>query len=251
MVSRGPKKRELDDLIAGAAQYAQSWKASVISLMQRWHSEPAKKPKVGRPNQLPRPNYEDRQWARDLKALKAAPDDRRLNNKFRLRFRMPLEMFEDLVQMCIDRGWFPEQATDCTGRVGPHLRLKVLSVLRVLGRAACFDDCEEGTGIDEETLRTFFHEFTKKFRTELFPVWCRPPEGEEVLCALNDCLALLNVCDVSADRQDNEGIRAVRFARLRWQRRCCARALVALPCCMAQHLPRERGFSDYGLQRGG
>ena len=147
--------------------------------MQRWHSEPVKKQKVERPNQPPRPNYEDRQWARDPKALKNSPNDRCLNNKFRLRFRMPLEMFEDLVQMCIDRGWFPEQATDCTGRVGPHLRLKVLSVLRVLGRAACFDDCEEGTGIDvdEGALRTFSHASTKKIRTELFPVWCRPPEG--------------------------------------------------------------------------
>lgn len=99
----------------------------------------------------------------------------------------------DLVGMCIDRGWFPEQSADALGRKGPHVQLKVLSMMRVLGRAVCLDECKTGTGIKEEILRVFFHAFCEKFAIEVFPMVCKPPTGIEVIavvsCSTDLCCA--------------------------------------------------------------
>ena len=48
--------------------------------------------------------------------------------------------------------------------------MKVLAVLRILGRGMCLDGIQELSGISSSTTRTFFHAWTKKFRETLrFP----------------------------------------------------------------------------------
>jgi len=88
---------------------------------------------------------------------------------FRRRFRMPHLLFNSLVQVMLDEKWFPkfgEQGSgpvDASGRIGASLHVKVLSVLRVIGRGVCFDECYDGSGCGEESIRVFFHEFTAVF----------------------------------------------------------------------------------------
>lgn len=54
--------------------------------------------------------------------------------------------------------------------------MKVLSVLRILGRGGCFDNQYDGTGISEEALRVFFHDFCKFFSEQYFHVFVAPPQ---------------------------------------------------------------------------
>ena len=88
---------------------------------------------------------------------------------FRRRFRMPYSLFTGLVQVMLDENWFPKIGkngsgpVDASGRVGASLHVKVLSALRVIGRGVCFDECFDGSGCGEESIRIFFHDFTAIF----------------------------------------------------------------------------------------
>lgn len=63
---------------------------------------------------------------------------------FRRRFRLPLPAFDYLMTQA--RKWFPNaDRPDAAGRPSVPLELKVLGVLRILGRGVCFDDIEELT----------------------------------------------------------------------------------------------------------
>jgi len=70
---------------------------------------------------------------------------------FRARFRVPYAIVELATE------WFPP-SYDAIGREYCPITLKVLEVLRMLGRGAVVDDVVEGTGMNNETVRTFFHE---------------------------------------------------------------------------------------------
>lgn len=52
---------------------------------------------------------------------------------FRRRFRVPFPVFERLTQIAVELG-FPLRPRGANGRLGVPLKLKVLGVLRVLGR---------------------------------------------------------------------------------------------------------------------
>lgn len=96
---------------------------------------------------------------------------------FRGRFRTTHDFFLSLVVKV--KELFPFHAKkDALGKSPGPIELKVLGVLRVLGRGVCFDDCQEGTNIDKETHRIFFHAFCKKFARKYYPIYCRGPETE-------------------------------------------------------------------------
>jgi len=59
------------------------------------------------------------------------------------------------------------------------IELKILGVLRRLGRGGCFDDAWDGSGIDQETNRIFFHKFCKLFSEEFFSMYVKPPTTPE------------------------------------------------------------------------
>jgi len=166
-------------VLAAVLHYAQQRRRQGFMFLKALASE-GPKPKRTRPNQQDRPDYEDRQWARDLRHKDIDDMTKPAGKAFRRGFRVPNAFLNRLVGMCVDRGWFPEHGIDALGRKGPHVRLKILSVLRVLGRAVCFDECKTGTGINEETLRVFFHAFCKHFAKEIFPMYCKPPTGIEI-----------------------------------------------------------------------
>lgn len=80
---------------------------------------------------------------------------------FRRRYRLPGEIFDRIVSICKARRWFDIAETDASNRATAPIELKILGVLRVLGRGWVFDDLEEITGLKRETHRKFFHEFCK------------------------------------------------------------------------------------------
>ena len=45
----------------------------------------------------------------------------------------------------------------------------------MLGRGGCFDNQYDGSGIDEETLRTFFHNFCEFFASRYYDIFIHPP----------------------------------------------------------------------------
>lgn len=96
---------------------------------------------------------------------------------FRLRFRVPWDLYKRLVDEIRELEWFSENP-DAAGRPSSSLELKILGVLRVLGRAFTFDDLEEVTLISKEVHRNFFHQFIRKFATHYYPLKVKPPSTE-------------------------------------------------------------------------
>jgi hypothetical protein len=69
---------------------------------------------------------------------------------------VPFPLFERLTEMTRVNAWFSEEK-DCAGRRAAPLELKILGVLRVLGRGYCFDGIDELNFISAESNRVFFH----------------------------------------------------------------------------------------------
>jgi hypothetical protein len=126
-----------------------------------------------------RPDYKSSVWGRMLVNPRIQdPDDRKGGKLFRRRFRVPYPLFEDLVSTTRGSRIFLE-GPDCRGVMAAPLELKILAVLRVLGRGYCFDGVEELTMISAEVLRVFFHKFVAHFARDNFSKYCNPPETPE------------------------------------------------------------------------
>ena len=126
-----------------------------------------------------RENYDYSCWGRMVVNDRMKdPGDRKGGKLFRRRFRVPYPLFEQLVAMTRDAGWFSEKP-NCTGQAGAPLELKILAVLRVLGRGYCFDGVEELCLISAENLRTFFRKFVSLFSRENFSKYCSHPQSPE------------------------------------------------------------------------
>jgi hypothetical protein len=106
------------------------------------------------------------------------PSDAKGGKLFRLRFRVPFPLFQRLVDMTRANNWFTEKK-DCAGRLAAPLELKILGVLRVLGRGYCFDGIEELSFISREVNRTFFHTWCELFSKKYFSIYCNPPSTKE------------------------------------------------------------------------
>ena len=128
----------------------------------------------------------DAPWQRMLdgcsKGSNTINDEQSRDGKyFRRRFRMPHSLFMTLVDVVLAEQWFPKYGPegqgpkDCTGNHGASLHVKLLSVFRVLGRGVVFDECFDGSGCGEESIRTFFHLFTAKFAQRYYAQVVQPP----------------------------------------------------------------------------
>ena len=136
----------------------------------------------------------DAPWQKMLdgsaKGLNTIQDPNSRDGKyFRRRFRLPHELFESLIKTMLDvrDPWFPIYGTtgegpmDCTKNRGASLHVKVLSVLRVLGRGVTFDECFDGSGCSEEVIRGFFHTFVSIFCRKLFKQVIFPPHTAKTI----------------------------------------------------------------------
>jgi hypothetical protein len=100
---------------------------------------------------------------------------------FRRRFRVPWSFYKAIVKHVGEDENFSElmPGPDALGRPPTLLDLKVLGVLRVLGRYVTFDDIEELNGISAETNRKFFHDFVRLYSTHVYPIAVRWPDPDE------------------------------------------------------------------------
>jgi hypothetical protein len=79
---------------------------------------------------------------------------------FRKRFRVPFRIFESLVSWT--NQWLSREGhheTNASGIPAIPTSLKVLAVLRILGRASCADGIEELCGMSVPTTLKFLHRF--------------------------------------------------------------------------------------------
>ena len=136
-------------------------------------------PRPGGTNATGRKNYAESTWARMLRDQSAqlkshtSPESK----VFRNRFRVPFAIFERLALWA--KGWHEKGKADASGRRRIPTELKVLGVLRILGRATCFDGIEELSSISVPTMQGFFHQFTSKVRSELYDLHVHMPKTKE------------------------------------------------------------------------
>jgi hypothetical protein len=98
--------------------------------------------------------------------------------QFRVRFRFPYPLYLRLLDCCRDHHMFSDSTHNCAGSPAVPLELKILGVLRVLGRGNCFDDIAEltGSGFQGDVHRRFFHDFCKLFSEHYSPIYIKPAD---------------------------------------------------------------------------
>ena len=140
-----------------------------------------------------RPQYELSTWGMMLANPRSKdPGDRKGGQLFRRRFRVPFPVFEEIVAMTRTNGWFTE-GRDAVGIMAAPLELKILGVLRVLGRGYCFDGVEELCFISGEVLRKFFHRFCECFSAKYFSVYCSAPSTAEEIAHVTGVYARMGL----------------------------------------------------------
>lgn len=167
---------------------------------------------------LVRINYDETTWGvllRDPSRLRVPGSDDAL--LFRRRFRVPFAMFERLVQWT--EAWWKDKHNDrdASGRIAPPVRLKVLGVLRMLGRGSCLDDIKELCGASEPTMHAFFEEWCAWFREEIYPRFVHPPMDKDELESAMLAYALVGL---------NGAFTSTDAVHLRWDK--CPAALKTL-----------------------
>ena len=142
-------------------------------------------PRPGRSNLNGRNNYESSCSGRMLKLdeLKLRDPTSEESRIFRLRFRIPFAMFELLLSWVND--WLQNTvrlgSSDCTGRQSVPTPLKLLGVLRILGRGACLDGTKELSKMSESTMWRFFHEFCAWHTEVIYPKFVSVPKTRHEL----------------------------------------------------------------------
>ena len=147
----------------------------------------------GRSNRTGRKDYDDSTWGRMLRNERERLLDSNSEEAktFRLRFRVPFKMFEILLDWTTDWLQGREKESDCTGRARVPVSLKLLGVLRILGRGTCLDGIKELADMSETTMWKFFHSFCAWFRREIYPIYVRrPTTHSEIAKAMGPYAAL-------------------------------------------------------------
>lgn len=104
--------------------------------------------------------------------------------EFRRKFRVPLPVFESIVERCKRSGEsiFNSTETLIGGKKAIPLELKIMAVLRTLAGGMLFTDTADATGfMSETTANKFFRDFNKIFQQLFFEEFICPLKGEEFL----------------------------------------------------------------------
>ena len=78
---------------------------------------------------------------------------------FRLNFRIPIQLFDHLVDICRKYNIFEEKKQD----MKIHMKYKLLCCLKILGRDLCLHEVGFNNFISKESVRRWFHLFLKNF----------------------------------------------------------------------------------------
>ena len=112
---------------------------------------------------------------------------------FRTRFRVPYPVFLKLLTWTKEWHEGEGHGTDCSGRARIPTELKLLGVLRILGRSTCFDGIYELSGISVPTMHKFFHSFTSWFADKIYPDFVFTPQTMDDLVKIQAAYALLGL----------------------------------------------------------
>ena len=164
----------------------------IEKLVARRNSLNRKKIRARRsPPEVPRdrnPNYWILPWGQlvtRLSSIEGGPSiDSREGKLFRRRFRVPYDVYCKLVMMCLEKKLFglnSEKVADVAKRNICPIEIKLLAVLRILGRSWNFDDIAEATLMGETTARRAFHTFCENFVMEFYDIYVCRPVGDKLV----------------------------------------------------------------------
>jgi hypothetical protein len=111
-------------------------------------------------------------------------DDSSTGRLFRRRFRVPWSIYCKIVQMCKDKDIFGVRARDRCDQETIPVELRVLGVLRILGRGAVFDDIAELSGMSESSALRSFKMFCMNFSRTYYHEYVQVPSGERLKSVL-------------------------------------------------------------------
>ena len=121
---------------------------------------------------------------KNLSAIEGGPlITSREGKLFRRRFRVPWDVFCDLVKKSKDDKLFGQNTGmkyDFCGRPICPIAIKMLGILRILGRNWCCDDVAEATGMGESTVRHSFHTFISNFVDRYYEDYIHRPTGQKL-----------------------------------------------------------------------
>ena len=144
--------------------------------------------------------FEDSTW--HTLYIQSPPDSKRRKKVFRRRFRLPFEIYLEMVNDITSHELFSRWTKkDCVGTEPSNLGLLLLGTLRYLGRALTFDDLEEYTFISAEVHRQFFIAFLEYGNTILYNKYIVKPASELDVSAFEKIFAIagFNGCVGSSD----------------------------------------------------
>ena len=158
---------------------------------ERGEPDGAPKPKRTRMGRGEVKNYWSSGWALGLLLLREhrrrGKRDKDGEAKFKLRFRLPFLLYEQIVgELRGMPGYVAENAKCAASRPAIPLEIVLMSVLRVAGRGWCFDDVEEATQIGRSTIAAKYHAFIKQYVQDHYQKWVYMPETPEEIKEVTD-----------------------------------------------------------------
>lgn len=122
--------------------------------------------------------YGTSSWAQTLEHIAECREngvrDELSEDEFQSRFRFSYDHFLELIKLLKNKDYDKSGKHASDKHVVPF-ELKVLGVLRVLGRGWLFDDVAEATKMDQSTVRRFFHNFCATFVDDFFHTYVHMP----------------------------------------------------------------------------
>jgi hypothetical protein len=127
----------------------------IFDLVGDDQERPQKRQRV-RPSKI---NYGETNWGRVLDNPRVKDPDSREGKLFRLRFRCPFVLFEEvLMPFVVEKDIFPQKCPTYT-RVPKEI--KVLIALRILGRGSYVDDVSEMSCVPRSSVLDIFKQLSE------------------------------------------------------------------------------------------
>ena len=137
----------------------------------------------------PPTDFHNTQWGKLITRLSLFNEGRgpcitkREGKLFRRRFRVPWQIYCELVLKCKEFSLFGSRCNDdtdlCNNNICP-ITIQLLGVLRMLGRHWICDDVAEATGMGESTVRTAFKSFCENFVDCFYDKYIYRPTGVQL-----------------------------------------------------------------------
>lgn len=128
-------------------------------------------------------DYRSTEWGKLVTDPRVRDPSSKKGKIFRRRFRVPYAVFSWICTKCRIFNVFEIRRENS---VEVPLEIKVLIVLRMLGRGECADTLADLSKVSESHCRTIFLLFVKKYRSFLQHEIIYAPQGEELKTIMNE-----------------------------------------------------------------